>query len=109
MLRVVGRSVLFEAWTRSHKPADDLSPVVKDGYHNQTFFIQNTLPLVLAKDMKEHPALQRGGTTVIATYGSEPVLPVVQVELADGTKFIVGNNYRSWKLSVDSPYYVEAD
>lgn len=94
-------STPLQEWANAHEPGKDLS--YRDEYWSQIIFVRDKVAGLLAKTYEEFERIQ-ANIKVISTHTSKSVcLPVFYVELEDGTKFTMRDNFYNWKVSISSP------
>lgn len=100
-------SALLKDWAEANVPNKELYYAA--GYTEQIDFIQDRIARLVTKSYEEYLALQ-DYLTVIADHMSKSVrLPVIRMELEDGTVFVMRHNFNDWKVSVNSPRDFDAD
>ena len=104
---LVNKAPQLQEWAERNQPAQHLT--YRDGYWQQIIFVRDRIAEILSKTYEEFETIQKN-ITVISTHHSKSVcLPVFRIELADGTQFTLRYNFHDWKISVNSPTYVEVD
>ena len=107
MTAILKNPIPLQQWTDVNKPAENL--IYAKGYGEQIVFIRDRITSLLAKNYEEYETIAKN-IKVISTHTSKSVLlPVYQIELPDGTLFIMRYNFHNWKVSVISEKEVNAD
>lgn len=100
-------AVSLRNWTEVNLPERTMySP---DNFLDQINFIRDILSSVLAKTEDEFMLIKKN-IKVIANHTIRSTkMPVYQIQLTDGTTFILRYDFHDWKISVNSPHDVTAD
>ena len=110
MLNILGRKVTLSQW--SSRASRELDPKDYQVHREVVQYILHHLARMLAKDFKELGRIH-SKTIVIADFQVNGVpLPVVQIQLPDGTVFVLRSNLNGWVISITRPEKlgnVEAD
>jgi len=92
----------LQEWANTNKPSETL--IYKDGYWEQIIFVRDKVAGILAKDYEEYKIITQNIKVISTHYSKSVNLPVFQVELPDGTLFIMRYNFYDWKVSVVTQY-----
>lgn len=94
-------SIGLGQWVRENQPEEKM--IWKSAFHDQMNFLLNVLPEAIASSLQEKEAIEMS-MHVISTHMSKSIiLPVVQINLRDGTIILLRNNFQDWKVSINSP------
>ena len=112
MTRTATKPTPLLEWMRANQPAEQL--FARDGFLKQIGFLLEDLPEIFHRCdpiyRTNYRTVLEKSLTVVGSHVSKSVrLPVVCLQLKDGTTITMRCNFHDWKVSVNSPYDIDRD
>lgn len=93
--------VPLQTWAKANVPEKTM--IFFSSYWPQIIFVRDELPKLLANTYEDYKRVS-DNINVVSTHTSKSILlPVMEITLPSGVKFLLRNNFHNWIISVESP------